>query len=348
MKKNRKKLITLSVIACIVLIFVISNAIFTIVGNIEQKGEDKGYEWNQEQEFDINKYNNINIDDQKDFVILNLTDIHLRNHGTACAFLGVNYILDGYSELKITKLIKDANPDLITITGDTTLTKWNDIEYKKFIKYMDSFQIPWATIFGNHDGEGRADLKKLANILSESEYGLFQYGPSNIHGIGNYIINLKRNNEYIYSLFMMDSGSNIDVDGVMQYDGIHKDQINWYKWAVDGINNVVQTTVPNMCFVHIPLPEYKDIEEYEQGERREASCCMYHNYGFFDEFKNNNGTHVIVGHDHVNNFISDYQGVKLCYALKSSYNCYFGKDMVGGTILTIDKDNNVSITMKYF
>lgn len=61
-----------------------------------------------------------------------------------------------------------------------------------------------------------------------------------------------------------------------------------------------------------------------------------------------NGTHVFAGHDHNNNFITTYNGIKLCYATKSSYNCYFKSGMTGGVVLTISPDNSVSEEIVYF
>ena len=61
-----------------------------------------------------------------------------------------------------------------------------------------------------------------------------------------------------------------------------------------------------------------------------------------------NGTHIFVGHDHSNNFIAEYEGMKLCYATKSSYNCYFTSGMTGGVLLTIDGENAVSEEIIYF
>ncbi len=51
-------------------------------------------------------------------------------------------------------MIKRENPDLIIVTGDQVLTKWNDIATQQFADFMDSFKIPWAPVFGNHDMEG--------------------------------------------------------------------------------------------------------------------------------------------------------------------------------------------------
>ena len=62
---------------------------------------------------------------------------------------------------------------------------------------------------------------------------------------------------------------------------------------------------------------------FEMGMRQEDSCTAKNNDGFLQAFIENGGTHMFAGHDHNNNFVADYNGVKLCYMTKSSYNCYF-------------------------
>ena len=57
---------------------------------------------------------------------------------------------------------------------------------------------------------------------------------------------------------------------------------------------------------------------------------------------------MFAGHDHLNNFIAEYEGVKLCYFTKSSYNCNFTFDELGGLVLTLDKDNNVNLQIHEF
>ena len=48
-----------------------------------------------------------------------------------------------------------------------------------------------------------------------------------------------------------------------------------------------------------------------------------------------NTRHVIAGHDHTNNFIINYEGIKLVYATKTGIGCYYDKDINGGTFLEI-------------
>ena len=51
--------------------------------------------------------------------------------------------------------ICEKKPDLILMTGDNIYGEFDDsgASLRKLIAYMDSFQIPWAPVWGNHDNE---------------------------------------------------------------------------------------------------------------------------------------------------------------------------------------------------
>lgn len=340
--------IIISIITVILVIVACCNAYFASVALQYQKGVAVCDEWSAADEYTPDYAQTVEAGND-DFKILCLTDIHIRNNGTFAAALGVNFILDGMGEIQLKKLIKNTDPDLIIVGGDTVLTAWNDICTQQFCDFMEQFGVAWAPIFGNHDYEGRADKAKLAEIYESSENCLFKSGPEGMNGMGNYIVNITRNNEVVYSLFMIDDGQFRVVDGQITDGGVGKNQIEWYKWAVNGINKTSKKQVPNMAFMHVPVPEYQQCEgDYEMGMRREDTFCAKVNDGFFDAFKANGGTHMFAGHDHNNNFITEYEGVTLGYMTKSSYNCYFTFDALGGTVLTLDKDNNVDIEIEEF
>lgn len=340
--------VIISIILVLAAVVCICNAYFASVALKEQKGIAVCDKWSREDVYTPDYAQTIDAGNG-DFKILCLTDVHIRNHGTFAACLGINFILDGMSEIQLKKLINKVNPDLIIVGGDTVLTAWNDICTQQFCDFIEKFEIPWAPVFGNHDYEGRADKAKLAEIYESAEHCLFKSGPDGMNGMGNYIINLTRNSEIVYSLFMLDDGQFRVVDGQITDGGVGENQIEWYKWAVDGINETSGKSVPNMAFMHVAVPQYLQFEDdFEMGIRGEGTCTAKENDGFFDVFKTNGGTHMFVGHDHNNNFVTDYEGVKMAYMTKSSYNCYFSFKTLGGTVLTIDKENNVNIEIENF
>ena len=82
-------------------------------------------------------------------------------------------------------------------------------------------------------------LKSSLTVFARS--CLYQPGPSNLTGEGNYIINVTENGKVVQSLILMDSG-NQDTYGdgsgeeTSAYAYIHYDQIEWYKWAIRNVS----------------------------------------------------------------------------------------------------------------
>lgn len=344
-KWKRNLLIITAVVIALVMIVGAFNIYAAVVGGKAQVGVAQGYDWSKENLYDTQLTKSIDIKND-DFKILVVTDIHLKNHATFGGFIGVNYILDWAGDGALDKLVKNTAPDLILVLGDSVLTKRNDIETARIVKRMDSYDIPWACVFGNHDDEGRADKNKLVDVLLKSKTGLFTYGPKDMHGAGNYVIELKRGERVEYALFMFDSGSSIESEA--KSTGINEKQVDFYNWNMEAFK-VKQGEYPkNMSFFHIPLPIFGDIKEFTMGAREEATAAARIDAGLLEQMAPKNGTHVLVGHDHNNNFIAEYLGMKIGYATKSSYNCYFKSGMTGGTLLTIGKDGSVTEEIKYF
>lgn len=362
-------------------------------------------------------------DPNKDFKILNLTDVQM---STSYPIWQVN---KNYNLIK--ELTEAEKPDLITLTGDNIWLLNTKSAAKKFVKEMDALGVPWAPVFGNHDAESDVDRNWLADTFLKSENCIMKKGPVNIDGVGNYIINIKdkASNQVVHTLFMMDShdynsypakkdatnvypgapnvkeaaGSSgilikdgysykplFDENGKpvvnaatgrqqyevfgTNYDYIKQSQIDWYEWAVKGIQSIngSDSIVTSSAFFHIALPEFayayadyektildengkllseEKLQELEKngavnfGANREQVCAPYYNSGFFDVMKTLGSTkNVIVGHDHVNNSSIVYQGIRLTYALKTGDGCYWDKSgkVSGGTTITITADGSTT------
>ncbi len=331
------------------------------INNFIDAGGEASYftKWNLKTEFTESAYTVIEKDPTKDFVILNLTDVQL---GEDEVFSEVGTRANNM----IASLIEKTQPDLITLTGDNA---WGTVAYMELINYIDSFGIPWAPIMGNHDGEGCVSEFWAAELFTQAENCLFQFGPENM-GYGNYILNVIENGKIIHTLFMLDTHSNRDYtleDGTVledEYDHLWPLQMNWYKWAVNGIAQQEGKVVESTCFMHIPVIQYRyawddawDEEaqsfrpEYAEnafGKNSEWVCSAPVDNGFFDLCKELGSTkNMIVGHDHVNSSSIVYEGIRLTYGLKLGEGCYFEDGMTGGTTLTINSQGNVTTEHHY-
>lgn len=306
--------------------------------------------WNENSVFKINDSAVLYKDKDKDFVILNLSDIHFEDYGYRSVFS-----LDG--ETSIRRLVASTAPDLITLSGDIVCGKSDIYSIKRITDMMEGFGIPWAPIFGNHDDEANCDLDYLCDIMMKSPHCLLKKGDPSM-GRGNYIVNIaeKNNNgndRIVSSLIFMDSHHN-QPNEVQQ---------KWYKWAADGINNATNGNSDISVFMHIPLPEYqylidagwdkkkkcwkKEFNGY--GSFHENVACERDSYGepvqrgFFEILKQTGTKYVFCGHDHMNNYSAEYEGIRLTYMMKLGYGSGFQIGFNGGTVIEISSSGINSI-----
>ena len=323
-------------------------------------GENAFFEqWSAESQYKEDYAYTLEKKPNKDFVILNITDIQMidneLNNGTGSIAKGT-----------IDKLVADTKPDLITVTGDNA---WETFAYIQTANLIDSYGIPWAPVMGNHDGEGCPSEFWCAKVLDNCKNCLFKFGPEGM-GYGNYIINIKENDKIIHTLFMMDSHNSIKEDNNVNgpkdsgYDHFWPEQLKWYEWAVNGIKELAGKTVQSTVFMHIPVVEYKDAwdmiydsendkikDEYKDtayGVNHEGVCCAAENNGFFDLCKKLGSTKdMVCGHDHNNNYSAVYQGIRLTFALKTGSGCYWEEELNGGTVIKINSDGQTNISHMY-
>ena len=78
-------------------------------------------------------------------------------------------------------------------------------------------------------------------------------------------------------------------------------------------------------FFHIPLPEYQTVWSAGRctGSRHETVCCPLVNSGLFAALKSAGDVHgVFTGHDHVNDYIGDLDGVRFGYGRCTGFASY--------------------------
>ena len=231
-------------------------------------------------------------------------------------------------------MVLEQKPDLITISGDLFSTDSVVWSVYQLTQFMDSLEIPWAPVFGNHDDGGNCDLNYLADVMMQSRYCLLQKGDPSL-GVGNYIVNICEGDEVVHSLIMMDSHT----------DGIHENQIAWYKWAAGGVN------APSTVIMHIPIAQYQTAYDaawsgdgwadgFEAfGSRKEAICPEGGSEGFFEAVQQIGLTkNILCGHDHTNDFSVIYEGVRLSYGLRLGVYGAHHPDNMGATVLKINSE----------
>ena len=113
-----------------------------------------------------------------------------------------------YSHIRY--LIRETNPDLIMITGDITYGEFDDSgrTQMELIAFMESFEIPWAVVYGNHDNETYKGIDWQCEQYSKAKHCIFERG--NVSGNSNYTIGIYQNNELKKVLYMMGFDTRLD------------------------------------------------------------------------------------------------------------------------------------------
>lgn len=348
MSKKKKIMKTVfSVLAVILAVVIVIAAVLFF----PLTGEKHVEVWSSGQEFDISTIQTVEKDPNEDFKILVFVDTQLwmdPSDNNAC-----------YEQMRA--LVEKTQPDMLATVGDNISGVTSRFLLKDFIEVMDSFELPWTVVFGNHDDEiPMTTLNWQGDQYMESEYCLFQKGPSNLYGCGNYAVNITENGSPVYTLFMFDNGRYTEYDdGSTKEIYMGYEQIAWYEWNVKGIAAAAGKTVPSMVFSHFAQPEFKEaLEQYAVYHEADGSYTVPEAYGFgscdylpgcapvksgfFDKCRELGTTHMICGHDHENNAVITYEGVTLAYGMKTgpSPAPWNFAEETGGTLVTLHTEGS--------
>ena len=282
----------------------------------------------------VDKENNLlKTKENKEIKILQLTDIQVSN-----------FLFAGYAFDIVKNTIKKAQPDLLVLTGDNITSKADERLLNKFATFMDSFELPWALIYGNHDYVVKVPIEKQNEVYENTKYGLFKTGNVKDHN-GNYYYNIERNNEVIYSLIFTDS----------KHDGFTIDHITWYEDTINQITTSNNKIIPSILFSHIPpkglakaYEAYLKDNSIGYGSMYEDLSLQKTDPGIYEKALELKSTKMFVyGHDHINTLVINYNDIMFCYGLKTGRTTYYNRHMNGGTLYTITLDNTINIKRIY-
>lgn len=288
---------------------------------------------------------------KENFRILQLTDVHIGNKDNQ---------KKQFDFMDLT--IKDANADMIIVTGDL-FTYAEKKDAKNLFNFLDSYGIPWTVTFGNHDEQCYFSIDWLTSTLNKwgSNCIFKDIQDDDVFGNANFVINLTDAGKVKQQLIVMDSNRYYFGD-YFGYDYFKQDQIDWYEKMVNYTTAQNEgTVVPSLMFYHIPVPEFADAyKAYEEGkpeavkfdadkwERNEGVACPDYNSGMFDKVLELGSTKgMFVGHDHINSWAITYKGVLMSYGITSDDRIYSKKDLMGGQVIMMDSTNKITLE-RYF
>lgn len=254
--------------------------------------------------------NDLKFNQDRKFKIVQFTDIH---------WIYGNPASDKAGE-RMAEVLDAEKPDLVIFTGDVVFDKPAGKALDKALEPVVERGIPFAVTWGNHDDEHdltRAELS--AHIASKS--GNLTSTTEGISGQTNYTLTIKssKGDRDAAVLYIFDSHSYSPLKQIEGYDWIKHDQVQWY---IERSRSFTQANggkpLPALAFFHIPLPEYREATQnqniYMVGTRKEMACAPEVNTGLATAMLEAGDVRgVFVGHDHVNDYVVDWNGILLGY-----------------------------------
>ena len=246
------------------------------------------------------------------------------------------------------EIIDATKPDLILITGDLVYGEFDDNgeNFLELVEFFESYKIPWAPVFGNHDNESHKGVDWQCEQLEKAEYCLFM--QRNLTGNGNYTVGIKQGDLLTRVFFMLDSNGcggasaeSLSNGHTNTGVGFGTDQIEWYTSVATVIKEKSPETKISMAFhiqlsvfgdafakyntdgssLHIDIDQLDDNEKYE-GDFGYIGAALKgpwdSNKTVWNGFKALGVDSVLVGHEHANSASIMYEGIRLQYGMKCS------------------------------
>lgn len=255
------------------------------------------------------------------------------------------------------KALDAEKPDLVVFTGDQLAGgKIETAEgvyagIKAILQPVVDRGIPFTVVFGNHDNDDGCPVSR------DEQFAYYQTFPGclaydavpEMYGTGthNLPIYASEGSETKFNLWMIDSNDYDRVNG--GYDYVHQDQIDWYEKTSKALEEKEGHLVPSIAFQHIIVPEVAEllvdspfsgenaISKVINGENKllmlkpgkasgillEFPCPSNTNSGQFASWKERGDVIAAsFGHDHINTFIGNVDGIDLVMCPGVSFQSY--------------------------
>lgn len=264
--------------------------------------------------------------------------------------------------------VEKAEPDLILVVGDIIYGEFDDAgtSLECLIEELESYEVPWAPIYGNHENESAKGAKWQNQQLENAEHCLFMKGDTD--GNGNYTIAIKQGDDIVRMFYMMDSNYCSNAykptdNEVITSPGFTSNQIVWLYNRMEALESVYGQAVSSTVCYHVPSKEFTQaLEQYTDqtsmftignevkaaegaddfGSKRsgldEFTVPSYNGYSFLEILKKYSVDTVFCGHVHKVNTSVMYEGIRWTVALKTGkYDSHTASEL-GGTLMTFNSD----------
>ena len=300
----------------------------------------------------------VSVPEGRDAVVLQISDTQIIDSSQVRTADRLGADLAAYTapdqvENRLDKYVRETvaatNPDLILLAGDIVYGEFDDkgTSFTHVVELMESFGIPWAPVFGNHEGESKKGFDWQCAQLENAENCLFK--QRNLSGNGNYTVGIEQGGEMKRVFFMMDSngcgGASAESKAnghTVTTQGFAPDQVEWF----EKVGNQIQAQVPGIkvsfCF-HIQMAKFAEANAkygFVQGDKSTYNIDIDTHpdkadtdFGYiggnipsswdvdgtiYNKMKAIGMDSLFIGHQHAVNSSVMYDGVRFQYGMKSS------------------------------
>lgn len=285
------------------------------------------------------------------FRILQFTDLHLQ-------LFHPDQVADVFTRMD--SLVRQADPDLIAVTGDLLYSSPADSLMRLIVARLDSYARPWAIVYGNHDHEHGLTLAQLSPIITSGKHSINTLNAEST--LADFEIPVYFRRAPAFYLFFLDSHAYSTYNGSFSYAWFEPEQVEWVRTTAG-----LHPSTPSIAFFHIPFPEYADAArlaglEPDLNACRKTStftgtfgewvCCPKFNSGMFEAMSQTGFLATFCGHDHDNDFAALYpvmpdpnrassRQMLLCYGRYSGSNGEYNHLPKGARLITLRSDGSL-------
>lgn len=224
--------------------------------------------------------------------------------------------------------------DLVVLSGDQLTANNVDANASKYYSRLGLFlneqQIPFATIFGNHDDAplekrdehgkirkfpAKTDRTQLFEALQDFPFSVAKQGPRNLHGVSNFWLNVEDENKNTKLRLAF-----VDTGGGTLSSSLTKTHAEWFETT-----SREKPDVAVAVFQHIPTKEFAASDERCRGLHQDGVSPVDEDDAHWIHLlqQNSNVKLVAVGHNHGNDYCCRLQeGPSLCFGRHSGYGGY--------------------------
>lgn len=218
---------------------------------------------------------------------------------------------------QLCSILDTEKPDLVILTGDVVTGDGGaDQALEKFFNAIDERNVPYISLYGNHDRERDLSEWDLAEAVSKHPMSLNTMENGYLDDIALPVMSAD-GKKVAAVLYCIDSNDYSQVPECYDYAWISHNQIAWYEQQSKAFAKANgNIPVPSYAFFHIPLIEFNDAYNRNcvSGVREEGECPGELNSGLFSAFVENQDVHgVFCGHDHDNDYIATEGNIALVY-----------------------------------